>query len=164
MTLREEVSRLYKQGVDPVRTIQSMLYNVDGSLTTDANKLVEIWLGANDLLDQDDIVNPLRSKLVAIRDVLAKTIEGAGEGPKAFVANFRESTRRMNEMKYLQAYKPKLVDASGVMQRTAFQQMLAEIEDARANYPGSLAQDISAETLAALYRIRDNWDDPPKLK
>ena len=49
------------------------------------------------------------------------------------------------------------------MQLEAVHNMLAEIEHERANNPGSLAKDISDETLASLYRLRDNWDDPNKL-
>ena len=42
--------------------------------------------------------------------------------------------------------------------------MLAEIEYEKMTNLGSLAQDISDETLARLYKLRDNWDDPSKLK
>ncbi len=163
-SLRAEIGRLYDCGVDPVHAIRATLHGAGGTLTTDAKRLAGIWLGVNDLLDRDVIGNPLRSELVSVRNVLAKTIEDAGEGPKIFVRNYRENTRRINEMKFLQAYKSKLVDAAGVMQLEAVQNMLAEIEHERASNPGSLAQDISDEKLASLYSLRDNWDDPSKLK
>ncbi len=64
-------------------------------------------------------------------------------------------------MKFLQSYK--LHDAAGVLQLEAVGNKLpAEIEHERANNPGSLAQDISDETLAKLCSLRDNWDDPSK--
>jgi hypothetical protein len=163
-SLREEVVRLYDRGVNPLHAIRAMLHEIDGKLTTDTKRVAGIWLGVNDLLDRDDIVNPLRSELVGIRDVIAKTIEDTGDGPKTLVANYRKSTRRINEMKYLQSYKPKLFDAAGEMQLEAVQNMLIKIEHERANDPGSLAQDISDECLTKLYNLRDNWDDPSKLK
>lgn len=95
---------------------------------------------------------------------MGKCLEDCGPEAKAFVTNYRASTRRINEIKLLQSYKPKLIDATGNMQLEAFQNMLAEIEYERANNPGSLAQDISEEALARLYRLRDSWDDPTSLQ
>lgn len=163
-SLRGEVSTLYDRSVNPLHAIRAMLHDTDGNLTKDARKIADIWLGVNDLLDRDGIENVLRSQLVSVRDVLAKTIENSGPEPKTFVTNYREGTRHINEMRFLQSYQPKLVDGVGVMQLEAFHNMLAEIEHERANNPGSPAQDISDETLASLYKLRDNWDDPSKLK
>jgi len=59
-----------------------MLHETDGTTTTDAKRLADIWLGINDLLDRDDMEADLRTQLVGIRDVLAKSIEDSGEGPK----------------------------------------------------------------------------------
>ena len=132
-------------------------------MTADAERIASIWLGVNDFLDRDDVVNPLRSEIVNIRDVMAETIRKSGEGPKTFVDNYRENTRKINEMKFLQAYKPRLVDEASVMQLDAVRNMIAEIEHARANDPGSLAQDISEEKLAGLYSLRDNWNEPDRL-
>jgi hypothetical protein len=160
--LREEVGTLYDRGVNPIHAIKAMLYETDGNLTTDAKRLADIWLGINDLLDRDDIETDLRNQLVGVRDVLAKSIEDSGEGPKAFIENYRENTRKINEMKYLQSYK--LADAAGTMQFDLLCDMLTKIEYERANNPGSLAQDISGGKLARLYNLRDNWDDPSKLK
>lgn len=161
-SLREEVIRLYDHGVDPVHTIGAMLCGRDRSLITDAEKLAGIWLGINDLLDKDDVFNPLRSELVGLRDVLGRSITDAGDGPKAFIENYRESTRKINEMKVLQSYK--LTDDAGQMRLAAVKDMIADLENERANNPGSLAQDISEEKMTGLYRLVEHWDDPSKLK
>ena len=141
-----------------------MLHDADGNSTTDARKIADIWRGINDLLDRDGLENTLRTQLVGLRDVLAKTLEESSPEAKTLVTNYRESTRHINEMKFLQAYKPKLVDSAGVMQLEALKSMLAEIEYEKMTNLGSLAQDISEKTLARLYKLRDNWDDPSKLK
>jgi hypothetical protein len=159
---REEVSRLHDLGVDALHVVRAMLHGLGGEPITDTKKCADIWLGINDLLDRDDIENLLRSELVAVRDKLGKCIADTGTGPKTFVTEYRERTRRINEMKLLQSYE--LHDAAGVLQLEAVGNMLAEIEHERANNPGSLAQDISDETLAKLYSIRDNWNDPSKWK
>ena len=123
--LRTEVGRQYDRGVDPIHTVRAMLHELDGSLTTDAERIASSWLGVNDLLDRDDVVNPLRSEMVNIRDVMAETIRKSGAGPKTFVDNYREATRKVNEMKFLQAYKRRLVDEAGVMQLDAVRNMIA---------------------------------------
>jgi hypothetical protein len=141
-----------------------MRYEKNGSLTADAKKLSDIWLGtANDLLDRGKIEFYSRNQLVVIRDILGNAIADTGPVQKTFVTKYRENTRRINEMKFLQSYQPKLVDAAGVMQFEAVRNMLAEIEHETANNPGSLAPDISTETLARLYSLRDNWDNPARL-
>jgi hypothetical protein len=159
--LRKEVSAAFDRGVDPIRAVRAMLYK-DGHLLTDAEEFADIWLGVVDLLDRDGIENGLRSQLVSLRDVLAGTIEETSPEAKTFVTNYREGTRHINEMKFLQSYK--LHDPAGNMQLDALRNMLVDIEYQRANNPGSRAQDISVDTLARLYSLRDNWDDPSKLK
>lgn len=161
-SLRGEVTRLYERGVDPLLAIRAMLYDKDRNLITDAKRLAGIWLGINDLLDRDDVVNPLRSELVSLRDVLGESIAVTGDGPRAFIANYRESTRKINEMRTLQSYK--VTDEAGQMQLAAVKYMIADLENERANNPGSLAQDISEEKMAGLYRLIEHWDDPRKLK
>ncbi len=106
----------------------------------------------------------LRTQLVSIREVLGKAISDTGPGPRTFILNYRENTRRINEMKFLQSYKSKIIDPDGVMQFEAARKMLSEIEHERANNPGSMAQDISDEKLANLYSLRDNWDERSKFK
>ena len=161
-SLREEVSRLHDLGVHPLHAVRAMLHSSEGELITDTKKCADIWLGINDLLDRDDIENSLRSQLVAIREELGSAIAKTGTEPKAFVTEYRERTRQINEMRFLQSYK--LRDEAGIPQLEAVSNMLAEIEHERANNPGSLAQDISDETLAKLYNLRDNWDDPSEFK
>lgn len=162
-SIRRDVSALYDHGVNPVRAIMAMLHETDGTLATDAEKLSGVWLGINDLLDRDGIEADLRTQLVGIRNGLGKAISDTGPGPRTFISNYRENTRRINEMKFLQSYKPKIIDANGVMQFEAVCKMLSEIEQERANNPGSMAQDISDEKLASLYSLRDNWDEPGKF-
>ena len=137
-----------------------MLHDKDGGLTSDCEKLSGIWLGINDLLDRDKIEVNLRSQLVSIRDVLGSVISYSGPELRTFILNYRENTRLVNEMKILQSYRSKIIDANGIMQFAAVCEMLAEIEHERANNPDSLAQDISDEKLASLYSLRDNWNDP----
>ncbi len=164
LSLREEVTSLYDRRVNPLHAVKAMLYETDGNLTTNAKRVSGIYLGVNDLLDRDGIDADLRSQLVSVRDSLAKSIEDVGPEARIFVSNYRESTRHINEMKLLQSYKTRLLDANGIMQFEAFCNMLTEIEYDRANTHGSLAQDVSKEALAKLYDLRDNWDDPSKLK
>ena len=77
ISLRGEVGTLYDRGVNPIHAVRAMLYETDGTLATDAKKLAGIWLGINDLLDRDGIEHTLRSQLVGVRDVLAKSIENS---------------------------------------------------------------------------------------
>jgi hypothetical protein len=141
-----------------------MMHERDGSLSTDVERTVAIWLGINDLLDRDGLDLKLRGELVAVRNTLGKVITDSNPGLNAFVTNYLANTRRLNEMKFLQGYKSKLLDNEGVMQREALEAMLADIEHQRDTQPGSLAQDISQEALARLYRLRDNWDNPDTLR
>ena len=106
-SLREEVGILYDRGVNPLRAVRALFHDADGNLITDARKIADIWRGINDLLDRDGIENTLRTQLMGLRDVLAKTLEASSPEAKTLVTNYRESTRHINEMKFLQAYKPK---------------------------------------------------------
>lgn len=138
-SIRRDVGALYDHGVNPVRAIMAMLYETDGTLATDPEKLSGIWLGINDLLDRDEIEADLRTQLVSIRDALGKAISDTGPAPQTFISNYRENTRRINEMKFLQSYKSKITDVDGVMQFEAVCKMLGEIERERANNLGSMA-------------------------
>lgn len=160
-SLREEVNNLYDRGLNPILAITKILHDLDGNLRTNAKEIADIYLGINDILDRDGIEITLRNQLVNIREVAAKVIEDAGPGPKTFVENYRSSTRRINEMRFLQSYN--LKDSDGNIQRESFERMLLEIEHERAHHPGSLTQDISDEALAKLYDLRDNWDNPSKF-
>lgn len=93
-----------------------------------------------------------------MRDSLGESIEKSGDGPKGFIADYRERTRQISEMTVLQSYK--LTDETGDPQLAAVKHMVADLENQRANDPGSRAQDISEKKMADLYHLIDHWDDP----
>jgi len=161
--LRAAIGTLYDNGVDPIQAIIAMMSERDGHTSTDDKRMIAIWLGISDLLDRDGVDLRLRGELVASRNGLAQALTDTNPRLNTFVANYLASTRCISEKKFLQAYKPGLMDQNGVMQLESVKAMLADIEHQRDTEPGSRAQDISDEALARLYSLRDNWNEPSKL-
>ena len=158
--LRAEVARLYKLGINPLEAIRALVSPKIGT-TVDIKRLVGIWLGVQDLLDRVDVVNPLRSELVTVEGILGQSVADMSDGARAYIADYRHRTREIREMKVLQSYAIK--DTAGNVDLNLVRAMVADLERERTT-PGSMAQAVSDEKMADLYRLIANWNDPSKLR
>ena len=157
---RAEVARLYELGVNPLEAIHALVSPKAGS-TVDIKRLVGVWLGVQDLLDRLDVVNPIRCELVTIEGVLGQSVADASDGARAYVADYRRRTGEIREMQVLQSYAT--LNAAGNLDLDLVRRMVADLERERAT-PGSMAQAVSDDKMADLYRLIANWDDPSKLR
>ena len=117
-------------------------------------------LGVQDLLDKMDVGNPLRNELVAVEGILGQSVADTSDGARAYIADYRRRTREIREMKVVQSYATK--DAAGNVDLNLVRAMVADLERERAT-PGSMAQAVSDEKMADLYRLIANWNDPSNL-
>ena len=156
---RAEVARLYELGVNPLEAIRALV-SPNAGTTVDVKRLVGVWLGVQDLLDRTDVVNPIRGELVTVEGVLGQSVADTSDGSRAYIADYRRRAREIREMQVLQSYATK--DGGGNIDFGLVRAMVADLERERVT-PGSMAQAVSDEKMADLYRLIANWNDPSKL-
>ena len=113
--------------------------------------------------DDDAPITDLASATAALQRVVRQgegTASDTSDGARAYIADYRRRTREIREMKVVQSYATK--DAAGNVDLNLVRAMVVDLERERAT-PESMAQAVSDEKMANLYRLIANWNDPSKL-
>jgi hypothetical protein len=144
-----------------IRAIRDKLYDAEGNLETDPEILYGVRQEIRNRLSKEAAretpTNQFAAKqLLRLRDVLDQAIEGAAPGFRQYLDNFRDASRRIDEMTALQDYRADLFDTANRMQYSRVQRMMKDIVDRRMDTGVNAHHSITPETMARLWQLRDD--------
>ncbi len=144
-----------------VDSVVKELFDKDGNLITDAEQLYGIRKHVDDLIEEKDGTGSKKNvraeaNLLSLKAKLDEVIETAAPGFGQYLQNFAEASRAIDEMEILQKHESKLYDAQNRMSYAKVQAMMKNIVDSR-QAPGiNKYKSITDETMANLWRLRDD--------
>lgn len=145
-----------------VKPLLDRLVNEDGSpKITDAEELYGFREDLNRMRSKASQIDQPNLQHVSgeLGDIIKATdaaIEQAAPGYRAYMDNFANASRRIDEMQVLQDHEPKLYDAQNRFSYAKFQAMMRQIVDARASRGINPYKSITPETMARLWNLRDD--------
>lgn len=148
---------------DAVERVQSKLIGRDGKPIKDPEMLYGVRKEIDDLLEAKDSsgskVNArVQAQLLDLKSALDDVIEQAAPGFRRYLDNFKEASGPIDEMEVLQSWSNKIRsnNGNGPITFQNFQRMMKDIVTARETKATHPAQGISEETMAKLWRLRND--------
>jgi hypothetical protein len=145
-----------------VKPLLDRLVNEDGKpKITDAEELYGFREDLNRMRSKASQIDQPNLQHVSgeLGDIIKTTdaaIEQAAPGYRAYMDNFANASRRIEEMQVLQDHEPKLYDAHNRITYAKFQTMMRQIVDARNAKGVNPYKSITPETMDRLWNLRDD--------
>lgn len=144
-----------------VRAIRDKLFDADGNIETDPEVLYGVRKEINNRLSKEaareEPTNQLAAReLIQLRDLLDQSIEAGAQGFGAYLENWRNASRRIDEMSVLQDHRAGLFDSANRMQYSRVQKMMRSVVDRRMQGGANPYQSITPENMARLWALRDD--------
>ncbi len=141
-----------------VAPVMKQLYNADGTLKTDPQRLYGVRQNIVQMLNKnsashDSTVMNAKRELLSVRDSLDSVIEQGAPGYKKYLQDYTAASQPINAMELLQEFRPSLTNSKGEIMADRYDRFLKNLAEARASGGIDPSLSIPDETMQKLIDI-----------